>query len=257
VTGVRIPFALSLAGHAAFVVALMLVARLPPPPPAPPPSGITLILAPPPVPKPPPAARPAAPTPPAVRPPKPAPPPPRPILAPAPGPMPAPPRPRRKPVLRHLVRPVPHRAPRPARLEPLRPRYTQPVPIPTPAPPRSRRPEQIPVPAAPPPAPRPAAPPQAAIITPGYRASLLEWLEAHKRYPAAARARGEEGSALLRFRIDRSGRVLDYAVVKSTGYRDLDAAVAEMMRGAILPAFPPAMPEQSLTILVPIRFSLQ
>ena len=37
---------------------------------------------------------------------------------------------------------------------------------------------------------------------------------------------------MLRFTVERSGRVIDYAVVKSSGYPDLDAALDEMMRGA-------------------------
>ena len=37
-----------------------------------------------------------------------------------------------------------------------------------------------------------------------YRVMISAWLEGHKRYPESARQRGEEGSAPLRFRIDRS-----------------------------------------------------
>jgi TonB family protein len=73
----------------------------------------------------------------------------------------------------------------------------------------------------------------APILSGGYRAALAAWLKSHKHYPESARQRGEEGRAGLRFRVDRSGRVLDYAVVKSTGYADLDAAVEGMMRAAI------------------------
>ncbi|MBV9374776.1 MAG: energy transducer TonB [Alphaproteobacteria bacterium] len=62
----------------------------------------------------------------------------------------------------------------------------------------------------------------------------------HKRYPEAAREPGEEGSAALRFRIDRSGRVLDYSY-RSTGYADLDAGLDQMLRGAQLPPFPPGI----------------
>src|SRR6516225_3088365 len=101
-----------------------------------------------------------------------------------------------------------------------------------------------------------SAPPQtAAAATPihapvpspdasaGYRALLSAWLESHKRYPESARERGEEGHAVLRFQVDRSGRVLDYTVTSSSGYADLDQAVEEMMRGATLPPFPAGMPQ--------------
>ncbi|HZU90715.1 MAG TPA: energy transducer TonB [Stellaceae bacterium] len=295
--GVRVPLALSLAGHAAFLAALILLATVPPPRPAVPPlHGIELVLAPP-APKPPPAPRPphraapamppAPPKPAVVRPPpKPAPPPiPKPVVKPPPAhpPVPAvtepPPRLRRPPVTRHVTRPVPHRVPRrpeirrrpwryappeaiaprymPPPPEPALPRYAPPMPPAEPAVPRYYAPpERFPAaPAAS--APRPAAPARTTAITPGYRTLLLDWLEAHKYYPETARERGEEGTVLLRFRIDRSGRVLACTVVRSSGYADLDNAAAAMMRGAALPPFPPAMPEQSLEIAVPIRFGLQ
>jgi TonB family protein len=86
---------------------------------------------------------------------------------------------------------------------------------------------------------------------------LSAWLETHKRYPESARERGEEGHAVLRFQVDRSGRVLDYAVTSSSGYADLDQAVEEMMRGATLPPFPADMPQPRIEVSVTIRFSLR
>jgi len=90
--------------------------------------------------------------------------------------------------------------------------------------------------AAPAPVPRPD-------VTASYQAMISAWLESHKRYPESARERGEEGNAALRFRIDRSGRVLDYSY-RSTGYADLDAGLDEMMHGAQLPPFPPGIPHR-------------
>ena len=102
--------------------------------------------------------------------------------------------------------------------------------------------------------PQTAAP--APTISPDYRALLGSWLESHKRYPEAARQRGEQGRAVLRFRVDRAGRILDYAVVSSTGFADLDAAVENMMRGAIMPPFPPSMQQPEITVSVTIHFAL-
>jgi TonB family protein len=111
--------------------------------------------------------------------------------------------------------------------------------------------------------PNPAAPPVAPIPEPsdptvsaGYPAALSAWLESHKRYPDSARQRGEHGSVVLRFRVDRSGRVLNYAVVGSSGYGDLDASVEAMMRGAILPPFPPDMMASEIEASVTVRFDL-
>jgi protein TonB len=114
----------------------------------------------------------------------------------------------------------------------------------------------------------PASPQTAAAATPvparvpspeasaGYRALLSAWLERHKRYPDAARQRGEEGRAVLRFAVERSGRVIDYAVAKSSGYPDLDASIEDMMRDAVLPPFPEGMTQPRIEVSVTIRFSL-
>ena len=85
---------------------------------------------------------------------------------------------------------------------------------------------------------------------------LSAWLESHKRYPDSARERGEQGHAVLRFRVDRSGRVLNYAVVSGTGYVDLDAAIDAMMRGATMPPFPADMTASDVEVSVTVRFSL-
>ena len=102
------------------------------------------------------------------------------------------------------------------------------------------------------------APPASAApaISAEYRQALSVWLERNKIYPDAARQRGEEGSAVLRFRVDRYGRVLTYQLTRSTGFAELDAAVDQMMRGAMLPPFPASMTQSEIAVSVPIRFSL-
>jgi protein TonB len=89
-----------------------------------------------------------------------------------------------------------------------------------------------------------------------YRAMISAWLESHKRYPESARERGEEGSVGLRFRVDRYGRVIGYALLNSSGYADLDEGVQEMMSGAQLPPFPPSMTMLQIEVLVRIGFNL-
>jgi len=88
-----------------------------------------------------------------------------------------------------------------------------------------------------------------------YQAMVSAWLESHKRYPESARERGEEGSAALRFRIDRSGRVVDYSY-RSTGYADLDAGLDEMLRGAQLPPFPPGITASRIEVTLTMGFKL-
>ena len=61
---------------------------------------------------------------------------------------------------------------------------------------------------------------------------------------------------MLRFRVSRTGRVLDYSVVSSSGFADLDAAIDAMMRNASLPPFPPSMTTPEIEVSVTIRFGL-
>jgi protein TonB len=159
----------------------------------------------------------------------------------------------------------------PIATQPTIPSITEQPPPPPPRPtPKPRQkplpPVDGPAPAMPLPLPTtPATPPQvaslpppvqAAIISADYRSILSSWLESHKRYPEEARQRGEEGRAVLRFRVNRNGQVLDYAVVSSTGHGDLDAAVEAMMRGATLPRFPASMTAPEIEVSVTVRFGL-
>ncbi|MGA7262383.1 MAG: energy transducer TonB, partial [Stellaceae bacterium] len=165
--------------------------------------------------------------------------------------IPVTPPPQRKPVVREQPKHVMRR--------PERPRA--PVAEPTPAPPRFA---ELP-PSGIASVQYPTAQPAAAAVGPSrvpepdaaasYRAMISAWLESHKRYPESARERGEEGSAALRFRIDRSGRVLDYSY-RSTGYADLDAGLDEMLRGAQLPPFPPSMTASRIEVSLTMQFNL-
>jgi protein TonB len=151
-------------------------------------------------------------------------------------PPPPPPKPVQKPRPRPAVRDTPvERAPA----------------APSPAPAVTTPPQVAAVPPPPPQSPAPSA-----VVSTQYRSLLAGWLEAHKRYPDRARQRGEEGRAVLRFRVDRSGRVLGFTVIGSTGNADLDAAVAATMRGATMPAFPAGMVDAEIEATVTIRFSL-
>jgi len=100
------------------------------------------------------------------------------------------------------------------------------------------------------------SPPPSPTISPDYRTVIGSWLATHKRYPEGARERGEEGRAVLRFRVSRDGRVLDATVVSSSGFADLDAAVVDMMHNAVLPPFPSSMTEPEIEVSVQIRFGL-
>lgn len=114
----------------------------------------------------------------------------------------------------------------------------------------------LPLLAASPPAPASTVPAAPAAISAEYRQALSLWLERNKIYPDAARQRGEEGTALLRFQVRRDGYVLAYQLTRSTGHAALDEAVERMMRGARLPPFPAGMTQAEIAVSVPIRFNL-
>ena len=91
-----------------------------------------------------------------------------------------------------------------------------------------------------------------------YKALLLAWLEKHKEYPRRARLRRQQGTAHLFFVIDRSGRLIDYRIDKSSGYKLLDKEVVAMIeRAAPLPAVPGAAQVGHFEFVVPVRFNLR
>jgi len=94
--------------------------------------------------------------------------------------------------------------------------------------------------------------------TPSYLAELRAWLERHKQYPRRAQLRHQQGTALLRFTMDRSGRVLSYRVERSSGHSVLDAEVEAMIqRASPLPPLPDDIPGPQLEIVVPVSFRLR
>jgi protein TonB len=99
---------------------------------------------------------------------------------------------------------------------------------------------------------------EASAAVASWRDLLVARLQRAKRYPPSAEARHAQGIATLRFSLDRNGRVLSSAIVRSSGHADLDQEVlALVQRAQPLPPFPPAMPQSVVHLSVPIRFSLR
>jgi periplasmic protein TonB len=110
-----------------------------------------------------------------------------------------------------------------------------------------------------PPAPATAAPIRggAPRVEPSWESRLVRKLQQYKRYPGDAQSRGEQGTVLLAFSVDRDGHVLSRRIEQSSGHADLDNEVLAMIeRAQPLPAFPPSMTQPQLSLTVPIRFSL-
>jgi TonB family protein len=65
-----------------------------------------------------------------------------------------------------------------------------------------------------------------------------------------------QGSVVLRFTVNRSGRVLDVVLVRSTGSPVLDAVAQAMVRNTTLPPFTARMSQETVTVTVQIRYAL-
>src|SRR5215469_11181794 len=257
---IGLPIALSLAGHAAVIAMLILFAAATAPPLEPlRKSGVEVLLSPFPA-LAPAAVTPVKPTaPPTVAPTLPEQTvPPLPAVTATPAPVP------QVPVLppeHTLTAETPPPPPRKPAVKP-KPRAVVRQQTPLPPVPQRAAPAAPPAVAALPYSSGPPARPAPAASVPGpdtalnYRALISAWFESHKRYPESARERGEEGKVTLRFRVARSGRVINYALLESTGYADLDRGVEEMMNGAQLPPFPPGMTSPQIEVSVRIGFSL-
>lgn len=102
------------------------------------------------------------------------------------------------------------------------------------------------------PAPAPQASPAAVA---SWQSRLFAHLERNKRYPAAARARGIQGTLKFRFTIDPAGNVLNVQILQSSGQPMLDEALLDLMnRASPVPAPPPGTP---LSIVTSIRYALR
>jgi protein TonB len=174
-------------------------------------------------------------------------------LASAPAVTPAPPVPQPPPPPTVQSEPLPL-APAPAAAMPpkppqrkLAPRRTLPLRQPAPAQiPQPAQVERAPVPAAPARSePASAARPDTAPApdrVSDYEKLLFEHLDRQKRFPRAARLRGEQGTVLVRFAMNRDGTVLSARIERSSGYRDLDDEVLSLIeRAQPLPPFAATM----------------
>ncbi len=196
----------------------------------------------------------AAPTPPEMPPPlepqetappvlPPSPPQPQVEEAPSPPPVPTPVAPLVEPAA-EAPKPPPKPSPPPMRPQPRPIVRARPAPLPA-------------LSAAPTPAPAPtAANPPAATVSAAWQQQLAAWLAAHKRYPEEARRQGIQGSVMLRFAVDRSGRVTEVSVAHGSGSPILDAAADAMLRNAALPPFPETMSQNRIEVSVQVRFGL-
>ena len=90
-----------------------------------------------------------------------------------------------------------------------------------------------------------------------YNSKVLARLRAVKKYPAAARGKGIEGTAVLSFTISSSGRLTSARIVRGAGHALLDSEVLSMARNAApFPPFPSSISKSQMTFSVPVQFKI-
>lgn len=161
-------------------------------------------------------------------------------------PKPEPPKPRPDDLAIPALPPPPQKRP-PAPRPPVEPRKQPPEPKQRPAP----RP-QVAAPAKPA---RAAAPQVDRAAAAAWQSQVMAYLERRKTYPSGARARGEEGVAVVRFRIGGNGAVSGVALVRSSGSAELDReTLALVTRASPLPPHPSGA---AMTLTAPVRYRLR
>jgi len=82
-------------------------------------------------------------------------------------------------------------------------------------------------------------------------------VQSHRAYPAGVRAAGQEGRVVVRFTVDRTGRVLSAQVATSSSSPMLDEAARSLLTGAQLPPFPPGMTQAQQAVTLGIQYTLE
>lgn len=103
-----------------------------------------------------------------------------------------------------------------------------------------------------------AADPRAKKQEADYFALVSAHLNRRKTYPVEARQARQQGVVVVRFTVDRSGHVSGVSIKRGSGHAVLDAAtLALVQRVAPLPRMPASMQRDSITLSLPIDYSLR
>lgn len=91
----------------------------------------------------------------------------------------------------------------------------------------------------------------------GEHAAILDVNQCRPVYPRAAMQRGEHGVVKMQFTIGANGKLVGSAIVKSSGFRDLDqAALNALIHCRFKPAYRNERPVQSAFVME-YRWDLQ
>jgi TonB family protein len=81
------------------------------------------------------------------------------------------------------------------------------------------------------------------------------WAE-HSRYPREALENLEEGDLIVRFHVDRNGKVSDYEQLQSSGSQWLDLQTRATFANAKLPSFPYNTPQNDATLTIHVIYRI-
>lgn len=91
-----------------------------------------------------------------------------------------------------------------------------------------------------------------------WQSRVIAWINRHKRYPSASKARGDQGQVQVNFAINASGVVVSASIGRSSGNAALDKAALDMVRRASpVPAPPPEIARNRMQLALPVQFSLR
>ncbi len=91
-----------------------------------------------------------------------------------------------------------------------------------------------------------------------FQAKLLRHLNRHKRYPAGARVKREQGVVFVRFTMDRRGNVMKAVIERTSRFSSLnEEGVALLARAQPLPPPPLELAGNAIELIVPVEFSLR
>lgn len=90
-----------------------------------------------------------------------------------------------------------------------------------------------------------------------WRSAFMAWLREHGYYPRQAVEAGEDGTAVVRFTVDRTGRVSGLQLIGRSGSIWLDAGAQALLRGRSVPPFPTSTREDSAEIDLTINYILR
>lgn len=90
-----------------------------------------------------------------------------------------------------------------------------------------------------------------------YFAILAAYLQRRKDYPAEAKRARQQGVVTVRFTVDRRGNVSAEGIKRSSGSDILDSATLALLRRiSPMPPMPASVKRDSVTIALPIEYSL-